>query len=128
MARYRVALIGLGRIASTIDDEVQRYPSILLPYAHMACYREIPAVEVVAGADPFPEQREAFRRRWGLERLYDDHRAMLKRERPDIVSVCTSAGPRPGVVADCARAGVRAIFAEKPLAFSLAEADAMIAI
>ena len=43
MAGYRVALIGLGRVASTIDDEVQDRPSILLPYAHMACYREVPA-------------------------------------------------------------------------------------
>ncbi|HEV8634505.1 MAG TPA: Gfo/Idh/MocA family oxidoreductase [Chloroflexota bacterium] len=128
MARYRVALIGLGRIASTIDDEVQGSASILLPYAHMACYREVPAVEVVAGADPFAEQRDAFRRRWGLERLYADYGEMLDREKPDIVSVCTSAKPRPGIVADCARAGVKAIFAEKPIAFSLAEADAMIAV
>jgi predicted dehydrogenase len=128
MARYRVALIGLGRIASTIDDEVQDHPSILLPYAHMACYREVPAVDVVAGADPFAEQRDAFRLRWGIERLYDDYREMLDRERPDIVSVCTSARPRPRIVADCARAGVKAIFAEKPIAFSLAEADAMIAV
>jgi predicted dehydrogenase len=128
VARYRVALIGLGRIASTIDDEVQGYASILLPYAHMACYREVPAVEVVAGADPFPEQREAFRQRWGFDRLYADYREMLDREKPDIVSICTSAKPRPGIVADCAQAGVRAIFAEKPIAFSLAEADAMIAV
>src|SRR5207253_2818244 len=84
-------LIGLGRIASTIDDEVQGRPSILLPYAHMACYREIPAVEVVAGADPFAEQRDAFRLRWGIERLYADYREMLDREKPDIVSVCTTA-------------------------------------
>jgi predicted dehydrogenase len=128
MARYRVALIGLGRIASTIDDEVQGHPSVLLPYAHMACYREVPAVEVVAGADPFAEQREAFRQRWGITALYSDYRAMLDREKPDIVSVCTFAKPRPDIVADCARAGVKAIFAEKPIAFSLAEADAMIAI
>jgi predicted dehydrogenase len=126
MPRYRAALIGLGRIASTIDDEVEGWPSVLLPYAHMACYRAIPAVEVVAGADPFAVPRDAFRLRWGLERLSDDCREMLERERPDIVSVCTSARPRPGVVADCARAGVKVIFAEKPIAFSLAEADAMI--
>src|SRR2546422_489204 len=67
MARYRVGLIGLGRIASTIDDEVQGRPSILLPYAHMACYREIPAVEVVAGADPFAEQPPPPPLRRGLE-------------------------------------------------------------
>jgi predicted dehydrogenase len=127
MAHYRVALIGLGRIASTIDDEVQGYSSVLLPYAHMACYQEIPDVEVVAGADPFDEQREAFHQRWGISRLYSDYRELLDQEKPDIVSVCTSAKPRPDIVVDCARAGVKGIFAEKPIAFRLDEADAMIA-
>lgn len=128
MARHRVGLIGLGRIASTIDDEVQGDPGIMLPYAHMACYREVPAVEVVAAADSFAEQRAAFGERWGLTNLYADYREMLARERLDIVSVTTSAKPRPGIVADCARAGVRLIFAEKPIAFSLAEADEMLTI
>lgn len=126
MARYRAAIIGLGRIASTIDDEVQGDPGVLLPYSHMACYRDVADVEVVAGADTYAEQRRAFGERWGVERLYEDYREMLAREKPDIVSVTTSARPRPGIVIDCARAGVSAIWAEKPISFSLAEADAMI--
>ena len=36
MARYKVALIGLGRIASTIDDEVQGNPGVMLPYAPLS--------------------------------------------------------------------------------------------
>jgi predicted dehydrogenase len=127
MSRYRVGIIGLGRIASTIDDEVQGNAAVMLPYSHMACYRETPAVEVVAAADSYPEQRAAFQQRWGLDNLYADYREMLARERLDIVSVTTSARPRPGIVADCARAGARMIYAEKPIAFSLAEADAMLA-
>jgi len=128
MARteYRTAIIGLGRIASTIDDEIRPGSGTMLPYSHMACYRDVPAVAVVAGADPYEEQRDAFGTRWGVERLYADYREMLERERPDIVSVCTSAKPRPAIVTDCAEAGVSAIWAEKPIAFSLAEADAMV--
>jgi predicted dehydrogenase len=126
MARYRAALIGLGRIASTIGDEVEDSPGFLLPYGHMASYREVPEIDVVAGADPYAEQREAFRQRWGVETLYADYREMLERERPDIVSVATPARVRRDIVLDCARAGVRAIWAEKPIAFSLADADLMI--
>ncbi len=77
MSRYRVALIGLGRIASTIDDEVQGYSAVMLPYAHMACYREVPGVEVVAGADSYAEQRVAFQERWGVRCLYSDYHEML---------------------------------------------------
>src|SRR5207245_2645553 len=107
--------------------EVQDSPGLLLPYAHMGAYRKVSDVEVVAAADLYAEQRDAFRERWGVERVYADYRAMLEKERPDIVSVTTSTKPRPGIVMDCARAGVRVIFAEKPISYSLAEADAMIA-
>ncbi|MEA2597339.1 MAG: hypothetical protein QOF01_3808 [Thermomicrobiales bacterium] len=126
MDRYRVAVIGLGRISSTIDEEVIGNSAVMLPFSHMGCFREVPRVEVVAGADPYQEQRDAFTQRWGVTNVYADYREMLERERPDIVSVATSAKPRPKIVIDCARAGVRAILAEKPIAFSLAEADAMI--
>jgi len=127
MTKYRAAIIGLGRIASTIDDEVQGRPGTLLPYAHMPCYLEVPEVEVVAGADVDAEKRHAFRHRWGIDRLYADYREMLEQEKPDIVSVTTSAKPRPNIVIDCAEVGsTRAIWAEKPIAFSLEQADAMI--
>jgi predicted dehydrogenase len=88
----------------------------------------VPDVEVVAGADPYEEQRQAFGRRWGVEHLYADYREMLAREKPDIVSVATSAKPRPAIVTACAEAGVGAIWAEKPMATTLAEADAMVAV
>src|SRR4051794_19410742 len=107
MARYKVALIGLGRIASTIDDEVRNTPGSLLPYAHMASYREVPQVEVVAASDLYPEQRASFGKRWGLENLYSDYKEMLEKEKPDIVSVTTMTKPRPQIVLDCARAGVK---------------------
>lgn len=127
MGRYRVGIIGLGRISSTIDDEVQGHPAVMLPYSHMACYREVDEVEVVAGADPFEEQRNDFRDRWGVQNMYADYREMLETENLDIVSVATSSKPRPTIVRDVAAAGVKAIFAEKPLAITLADADAMVA-
>ena len=60
MAKYRAGIIGLGRISSTIDDEVIGHPRVALPYAHMACLREVPEIDVVAGADGYAEQRDAF--------------------------------------------------------------------
>ncbi|NUQ00570.1 MAG: Gfo/Idh/MocA family oxidoreductase [Armatimonadetes bacterium] len=128
MSRYRVGVIGLGRIASTIDDEVKRkYASTMLPYSHVASYMEVPEVEVVAGSDVLADKRAAFTERWGVEAVYEDYRAMLAAEKPDIVSVCTRTEDRQEAVMACAEAGVRAIYAEKPIAISLADADAMVA-
>jgi predicted dehydrogenase len=44
----------------------------------------------------------------------------------DLVSVCTTARVRAAIVQDVARAGVKAIWAEKPIALTLEEADAMV--
>jgi predicted dehydrogenase len=128
--RYRAAIIGLGRIASTIDDEVVG-TNWLLPFSHMGSYCEVPEIEVVGAADTYAEQREAFRGRYGLgsSLLFADFREMLETTRPDIVSVCTNARHRHNVVLDIARlgAGTKVIWAEKPLAISLQEADEMVA-
>jgi predicted dehydrogenase len=87
-----------------------------------------PKVTLVAGADPHDEQRALFGERWGIGRdhLYADYADMLAQEALDLVSVCTSARFRARIIQDCARAGVKAIWAEKPLALTLAEADAIL--
>ena len=128
METYRAAVIGLGRMGSTFDDEMDRGSSIFAPYCHTPAYVAAPNVELVAGADPHEGQRRLYAERWGLspERVYDDYRTMLEREEVDLVSVCTSARRRADIVEQVARAGVRGIWAEKPISFSLAEADRMV--
>jgi predicted dehydrogenase len=132
--RYRAALIGLGRIADTIDDET-RGSGWLYPFSHMGSYAEVPAVDVVGASDLYAEQRATFGERWSIpaEHLHDSYESLLEREQPDIVSVCTSAAPRAAIIRDivalkrAGRTGVRAIWAEKPLAISLADADEVVA-
>jgi predicted dehydrogenase len=105
-----------------------------MPTSHMATYMEVPEVRVVGAADTSPAQRTTFAERWAFptERLYESYAEMLEREQPDIVSVCTSPVPRAAIVLDIARlrrqgrTSVRAVWAEKPLAVSLAEGDAMV--
>ena len=131
--RYRAALIGLGRIADTIDDEVVG-SGWLEPFSHMGSYMEAPGVQVVGAADKYREQRQVFGRRWGVpeDKLYENYREMLERERPDIVSVCTHVAPRAEITQDIVRmvregrTGVKCIWVEKPMATSLQEADAMV--
>ena len=124
---YRVGVIGCGRMGSTIDDEVQGNASVILPFSHTAAYMEEPRVDVVAAADVDPDKRAAYRQRWDVERVYESHTDLLERENLDIVSVCTRAEERPDVVIACAEAGVKVIYAEKPLAWTLGEAEAMVA-
>lgn len=130
MAIYRAAVIGTGRMGSTFDDEMTQGGGIFTPYCHGPAYFYSPLTELVSGADIHEEQRSLFGERWGLSRdhLYADYREMLKKEKPDIVSVTTTAKVRSRIVVDMARSGVKAIWAEKPIALSLEEADRMVRV
>jgi len=128
MPTYRAGVIGLGRMGSTFDDEITQGGSLFLPYCHGPTYHAAQNIRLVAGADPHQEQADLFAERWGVDRshIYHDHREMLEKEQLDLVSVCTTAKIRANIVQDVAQAGVKAIWAEKPMAISLAEADAMV--
>lgn len=128
MTTYRAAVIGLGRMGSTFDDEIDQGGSIFLPYCHAPSYDAAPNVELVAGADLHDGQRKIFGERWGIspDHLYADYREMIEREDLDLVSVCTTARVRSRIVQDVASSGVGAIWAEKPIALSLREADDMV--
>ena len=125
---YRAAVIGLGRMGSTFDDEIRQGGQFFMPYCHAPTYAASPQTELVAGADPHAEQGAIFADRWGLEhgQIYADYREMLEAERPDFVSMCTTARLRAAIMIDAINAGVKAIWAEKPFTLSLAEADEVI--
>jgi len=124
--KFRVGVIGCGRMGSTIDDEVLDYPAVQLPYSHAAAYSEIPEIEIVGAADVNPAALEAFGNRWGVTKLYADYRAMLDELDLDLISITTRATERAQVIHDAIDAGGRAIFAEKALACSLEEADRIV--
>ena len=125
---YRAAVIGLGRMGSTFDDEIRQGGQFFMPYCHAPTYAASPHTDLVAGADPHAEQGAIFADRWGLEsrQIYADYREMLEAERPDFVSMCTTARLRAAIMIDAINAGVKAIWAEKPFTLSLAEADEVI--
>jgi len=123
MKKYRVAIVGLGRMASTIDDEVRDYSAIALPYSIAASCQEIDRIELVAGADILPKKREAFRQRWGVTALYDDYLEMIAQEKPDLVAICTRGELHAEMAVRTAEAGVPMIYLEKAMACSMKEAD-----
>ena len=114
---YRAAVIGLGRMGSTFDDEIRQGGQFFMPYCHAPTYVASPQTELVAGADPHAEQGAIFAERWGLEdrQIYADYREMLDAERPDFVSMCTTARLRAGIMIDAINAGSKRSGQRSPL-------------
>jgi len=125
--RLRAAIIGCGRMGSTIDDELPRWAPSTKPYAHAARYAAVPDTVVVAACDADAAKRQAFGERWGVTALYADVAEMMRQEQPDIVSICTHTAIRHEVALQVIAHNPRAIFLEKPLAETLRQCDEIIA-
>lgn len=83
--------------------------------------------EIVAVADEDEKGRAAAATRLKAPNAYADYRDMLKKEKPQIVSVADRfLDMHRDMVIACAEAGA-SVFLEKPLCRTLAEADEMIA-
>ena len=74
---FTAAVIGCGRIGSTIDDEIDRWSSHMLPYSHAARYAQAQQTRLVAGCDADPERAQRFRERWGTDRAFTDIHEMM---------------------------------------------------
>jgi predicted dehydrogenase len=89
-------------------------------------FQKITGIRVTAVADPDEAGAKAAAGRAGAERTYADWRAMLRQEKPNLVSI----GPRWVVervemIRAAAEIGAHVVM-EKPLARSLADADAIV--
>ena len=130
MRTYRVAIVGLGRMASTIDDEGHWPPSYSVPEGGKISIAGTCAasdrLELVAGADILPEKRDAFGQRWGISALYDDYLEMIEKERPDMVAVLTNGPLHAEMGTAVANAGVPMLYLEKAIGGSMREADSVL--
>jgi predicted dehydrogenase len=122
---YRAALIGCSRMGAFIDNEVTQNRSMRLPYSHAAGYEACERTDLVAGADLRPDVLEQFGARYnvGSDHWYTNYRDLIASEKPDIVSIATQPEQRCEIILHAIEHGVRALYVEKPLCASVAEAE-----
>ena len=105
----RAAIIGIGAIARL----------------HARALADIPGVELVAATCRTEEKGRGFAAEFGCA-WHADTARMLRREKPDFVTVATPSGAHLPAVLAAARRGVHVI-CEKPLEITLKRIDRMIA-
>ncbi len=108
-AKYSVGVIGCG-VAAT---------------ARARAFDQHPMCEVVAIADTDPENLEVGCKRFGVPG-YSTYDEMFANEQIDIAMPVLPVRPNADAVVASARAGVKAVFCEKPLTARLSDADRMV--
>jgi len=109
--RFRIGIIGGGHAAREF---------------HLPGYVKHPErLELVAGCDVAPQAREVLGERFGMERVYADHREMLEKEALDVVGVFLPWEYNEPVCRDVAARGI-SILCEKPLASDYDTAERLV--
>jgi dTDP-4-amino-4,6-dideoxygalactose transaminase/predicted dehydrogenase len=108
----RAAVIGCGRIAPT----------------HVSGYEQCGGAYVAAVSDLSPTVLAAFLDEWPFVRGFRRVEQMLREVGPDLVSVCTWPQSHAAIVCQAARAEVKGILCEKPIALQLVEIEEMLGV
>jgi predicted dehydrogenase len=114
---YRAAVIGVGNHF----ESLRKGGGHRIGYVHGQMYRQNDRSEIVAAADISDINLRTWVKHFEVPGGFLDYRQMLKEARPDIVSICTYVGTHYPMIVDCARAGVKAVFCEKPFVCSPVE-------
>jgi len=112
MRKLGVGVVGLGRLGKIYA----------LDLAH-----RVPNANLVAVADAQSDVASSFARENNVPNWYSDHRDLLADTAVDAVAVVTPTCTHKNVVVDVAEAG-KAVFCEKPISLSLADARGMLQI
>lgn len=106
----KYALIGCGRISPNHIEAAKNSK-----------------LDFVAMCDILPSVMEEKSEKFGLSevRKYTDYKEMLEKEKPELVAIATESGKHAAIALDCIEAGCNVII-EKPIALSIADADAII--
>jgi predicted dehydrogenase len=119
----KAAIVGLGRIASLLEDDSLREK----PCTHAGAITTTIGLLLCAGADIDGERRCFFTEKWKVP-VYDDAETMLRQERPHILHIATHPDSHWHYCSLAERYGVSVAVCEKPLADTLGRANKIAAL
>ena len=123
MQKIKAVIIGLGRIASLLEDDAKREK----PCTHSGAIAANSGCVLAAGCDRDEERRKLFAERWGVP-VYEDAEEMLRAQSPRIVVVATYPDSHYHYCRLAADFGVPVIVCEKPLADTISAARKIAAL
>jgi predicted dehydrogenase len=94
---------------------------------HHQAWRRLERAELVAVCDADPAKAQAMAAEFGVAQVFDDAAAMLDAVKPDLLDIVTPPASHAALVALAAERGIDAV-CQKPLAATLTEARAMVAV
>lgn len=120
--KFKAVVVG----CSGIGAAAVIYNKAVSPGTHAESYEKNKEVDLIALVDINKKKLEQVGKRFPKARLYSSIGAMMAEEKPDIVSIATPTKIHCKNVLEVAKYKVSVILCEKPISYSVAEAQKMI--
>jgi predicted dehydrogenase len=117
MEKIKAVIVGLGRIASLLEEDSRREK----PCTHAGAITANPDCILAGGCDIEKERRRLFEEKWRVP-VYHDAAEMLREQNPHILVIATHPDSHYYYCRLAADHGVPVVICEKPLADTLAAA------
>ncbi len=124
MKKLKVGVVGCGRIGSLLEEDPLRGK----PCTHAGGFHSLSSLKLTAGCDIDPSRLQRFGKHWQVDRLYTDYEKMLHQENLDIICIATWTQLHAPMTLAAARAGVKGIYCEKPIALQPEDARKMVRV
>jgi len=121
---YKAAIIGLGQIGSTFDDDPKRKEI----WSHAGAFGAVSKIGSIVGSDLDPVKRNKFSKRDKVARIYKDYREMLAKEEIDILSICSPTPFHYEMAKEALKYHIKAIFMEKPITMTVSQGKEIVSV
>lgn len=123
--KLTVLIVGCGNIAGRFDE---RRSADALPYTHAGAYRYDGRFLVQACVEPDRQRRQAFQQYWGIAQGFTQLSDVLGAGKHyDVISICSPSAAHFQDLQLAIKLRPRLIFCEKPVTYSVAETERIIA-
>jgi len=116
MSKIKAAIIGLGRIASLLEDDALREK----PCTHAGAIAANSDCILASGCDTDEERRKLFETKWQVP-VYSDAKEMIALHKPDILVIATHPDSHYHYCRLASEYKIPVVICEKPLADKIAE-------
>lgn len=121
---YSATIVGLGRIASLLEDDRKREK----PATHAGAISVYPRITLEGGCDGEEERRRCFAERWNVPTVTPSIDELLLQTNPDILVIATYPDSHEFFLRKAVARQIPLVICEKPLAHTLRSARRMMGI
>ena len=115
MNKIKCAIIGLGRIGSSLEDDKLREK----PASHTGAITSNPDCVLAGGCDIDQTKREIFQKRWNCPLVSENPEELFQKTLPDILHIATPPETHFQIIEKALKFKIPVIICEKPLAENL---------